>query len=245
MDKKIEVVMENIDCACLIYGDTYDWGYVEKLYHMLQRNLTPKVRLHVFTEADRVVPDKFIKHSLPDLGIKEPKQFWWYKICLFNPEFHQGPLLYFDLDTVIVRNIDWIWKNSTNYFWALRDFKCLWRPLHNGVNTSVMWWDTNNYAQVWQTFQRRAVKETVRAYHGDQDFVSEVLSDNVRRFLDMGRIKSWRWQSLDGGYDFKFRTYREPGTGAKIMPKDSILIFHGKPKPDTITDPVVLEHWKS
>jgi hypothetical protein len=183
---------------------------------------------------------------LPDLGIKEAKRFWWYKICNCSTQNSiKAPLLYFDLDTVIVQNIDWIWKNSTNYFWALQDFKYLWRPSHNDVNTSVMWWDTTKYAQVWEAFQRRAVKETLRAYHGDQDFVSDVLGDNMRRFLDMNRIKSWRWQSLDGGFDFKSRTYRTPETGGKIMPKDSILVFHGKPKPDQITDPVVLEHWKA
>ena len=55
-----------IDCACVIHGSGYKWEYVEKLYNMLNRGLRNRMRLHVYTEADRPVPDHMVKHVLED-----------------------------------------------------------------------------------------------------------------------------------------------------------------------------------
>ena len=55
--KKRTGVGEYIDCACLIHHTLYDWSYVDKLYNSLCRNLTPTVRLHVYTESNRFVPN--------------------------------------------------------------------------------------------------------------------------------------------------------------------------------------------
>lgn len=233
-----------IDCACVIHGDSYNWSYVERLYGMLSRHITPGIRLHVYTEADRPVPQPMIRHDLEPWHITRARRGWWYKMQMFNPQHHSGPLLYFDLDTVIVRNIDWIWQQPLQYFWAVRDFKYLWRPTHTGINSSVMWWDTRQHQQVWQTFQKQDLSTVMRQYHGDQDFISAVISQNQRRFLDSDGVVSWRWQCQDGGYDFRRRRGRTPGTGTQIPESASVLVFHGSPKPDKITDVEVQQHWR-
>jgi hypothetical protein len=135
MDNPHTFSLNTIDCACVIHGKAYDWQYVERLHSMLSRHLTPIVRLHVYTEASRDVPDNMIKHCLDDWGIDHPRRGWWYKMQMFNPEHHIGPMLYFDLDTVIVNNIDWIWKKPTSYFFAFCDFKYLWSPNFYGINS--------------------------------------------------------------------------------------------------------------
>jgi len=241
---KLPSITGPIDCACVIHGDAYDWQYVERLYNMLSRHITPGIRLHVYTEADRAVPEPMIKHALMDWGISGPKRSWWYKMQLFNPEHHAGPLLYFDLDTVVVNNIDWIWKQSTAYFWAVRDFKHLWRPTHNGVNSSVMWWDTQRYQPVWETFIQQDLQNIIKKYPGDQDYISAIIPQNQRRLFDSARIQSWRWQCLDGGYDFARRRCHNPGQGTTFTENTSVLVFHGKPKPDDISDDIVKNHWR-
>ena len=80
--------------------------------------------------------------------------------------------------------------------------------------------------------------------HGDQDYISEVISQQQRRFFDTNRVKSWRWQALDGGFDFSRRKYHNPGQGTDISDQTSVLIFHGKPKPIDVKDPVILQHWQ-
>ena len=241
----MDTSFETIDCACVIHGHAYSWTYVDHLYDMLSRHLTPTVKLHVYTETNRQVPTPYIKHALTDWGIAGPKQSWWYKMQLFNPAHHSGPLLYFDLDTVIVNNLDWIWQLPTKYFWALRDFKYLWRPNHTGLNSSVMWWDTQNYIHVWNSFVDTDLKEVMSKHRGDQDYISVAIPENQRRFFELDTIQSWRWQCLDGGYNFQKKQHITPGTGTRVLSNTSVLVFHGHPKPNEINDPIVLEHWNT
>ena len=240
----MDTTIKTIDCACVIHGDTYSWQYVETLLSMLQRHLTPTVKLHVYTEADRSVPDTMIKHALELWPITNPKKSWWYKMQLFNPEHHAGPLLYFDLDTVIVGNLDWIWQMPTDNFCTVRDFKHLWRPTFYGINSSVMWWDTAKYTHVWHKFKQQNLEYVMKKYHGDQDYITDEIPVKERRFFDMQRVQSWRWQSLDGGYNFTKKRHQAPGFGTQLLPLTSILVFHGNPKPAQITDPVVQQHWQ-
>lgn len=233
-----------VDCACVIHGNDYGWFYVEKLYSMLCRNLSTRVQLHVFTEPDRTVPAPFIKHSLDLWNTARPIKSWWYKMQLFNCENFSGDLLYFDLDTVIVSNINWLTALPTDNFWALHDFKYLWRPSFTGINSSVMWWNTRKYHYVWEEFCNENVNTVSRQCHGDQDFISAKIPVEKRRFINSTQVQSWRWQALDGGYDFKKRKYMNPGSGTTVKDEVSIMVFHGQPKPHEIVDPVIQEHWK-
>ena len=233
-----------IDCACVIHSDGYAWDYVDRLYSMLSRHITPGIRLHVYTEEHRSVPEPYIKHSLLNWGISGPKRSWWYKMQLFNAEYHHGPLLYFDLDTVIIDNLDWLWNLPLTHFWAVRDFKHLWKPTNYGVNSSIMWWNTESYNYIWQNFKAQELSRILSKYHGDQDYISEAIPSAERRFLDVDRVKSWRWQCLDGGYNFAQKRHLLPNTGTTIMHPASVLVFHGRPKPDKISDPFVIQHWQ-
>ena len=240
----MDTTTEIIDCACVIHGEAYSWQYVERLHNMLSRHITPGIRLHVYTEADRPVPAPMIKHELTEWTIARPGRSWWYKMQLFNTAHHCGPLLYFDLDTVIVGNLDWIWRQPTEYFWAIRDFKYLWKPTHVGLNSSVMWWDTQRYRHVWDSFVQQDLNQVIQKYRGDQDYISAAIPENQRRMFDANYVQSWRWQCLDGGYNFQRRQHWTPGTGTQFSDTTSILVFHGDPKPENLQDPVILQHWQ-
>jgi len=233
-----------IDCACVIHGDAYPWTYVEKLHNMLNRHITPGVRLHVYTEADRSVPEPYIKHVLEDWRIAGHKRSWWYKMQLFNPAHHAGPLLYFDLDVVVTGNLDWIWQTPTNYFWSIRDFKHLWKPNFYGINSSIMWWNTTKYSHIWEIFKQQKLDQVMRKYHGDQDYITDAIPVRDRRFFETDRVQSWRWQCLDGGYNFGKKQHLAPNTGTQVLPTTSIMIFHGHPKPAQIDDLIITQHWR-
>lgn len=242
------MVQENtsgpINCACVIHGSGYAWDYVDRLYNMLSRHITPGVRLHVYTEEHRTVPAPYIKHSLIDWGISGPRQSWWYKMQLFNPEQYSGPMLYFDLDTVIVDNLDWLWQLPLDYFWTVRDFKHLWSPNDYTVNSSIMWWDTRKFDYVWKNFKAQDLNQIRLKYRGDQNYITDSISASNLRFFDTDRVQSWRWQCLDGGYKFTQKRHLLPNTGTTLLKNTSILIFHGNPKPDKVVDPVVIQHWQ-
>jgi hypothetical protein len=234
------------DCACVIHGTGYEWIYVDHLYNMLNRNLNGSIRFHVYTEADRTVPPHMIKHELKEWpGISGPKRSWWYKMQLFNPEHHAGDLLYFDLDCVIVNDLNWIKDLSTTNFWTIRDFRYLQRDSYSGMNSSVMWWNVERFAEVWKNFEKLDINETVKRYPGDQDYLGAVIPPTERRHFANHHLQSWRWQVQDGGFDFVNRHAKKPGSGAQVDPNTSILVFHGKPKPhECTTFPLIAEHWR-
>jgi hypothetical protein len=107
-----------------------------------------------------------------------------------------------------------------------------------------MWWDTTKYDHIWKNFKIQELTKILSKYHGDQDYISEVIPASERRFFDTDRVKSWRWQCLDGGYNFAQKRHLAPNTGTTILDPTSIMIFHGNPKPDTITDSLVTQHWQ-
>jgi hypothetical protein len=233
-----------VDCACVIHGNVYGWRYVDVLYSMLKRNLSRDIRMHVYTEASRAVPSHMIKHALTEWpGIQGAKKSWWYKMQLFNTEHHAGPLLYLDLDTVIVNNLDWITQLSLSHFWAIRDFQTLWKPKFQGINSSVMYWHTEKFSKIWTQFSEHDIPKLCAKYHGDQDYLSTVVTATQRRFFPEKSALSWRWQALDGGMDPYKRLNKHPGQGTQFGPETSLLIFHGQPKPDQVTDPVIRTHW--
>jgi hypothetical protein len=232
------------DCACVIHGNKYSWEYVDRLYRMLQVNSSYDIRMHVFTESNRPVPDHMIRHDLKEWpGISGPRKAWWYKMQMFDPVHQLKRVLYLDLDVVIVDNIDWLWDSSDQYFWAIRDFKYLWKPTWNGINSSIMIWDNTKFHWIWDNFRSNDIGVAARLFHGDQDYLNSVLDEKTRRFFNTDFIKSWRWQCLDGGYDIQSRTYRSPGAGTSLQGGVKIMIFHGNPKPHEISDSLVHQYW--
>jgi hypothetical protein len=234
-----------IDCACVIHGTAYDWTYVERLHNMVRRNITGDVRWHVYTEAEREVPAHMIKHALIDWPkIRGPKRGWWYKMQLFNPYFHTGNIMYFDLDTVIVGNLDWIRNIDPTKFWAIRDFRYLQRRRSTTFNSSMMWFNVERHSYVWQEFDRHNVDEVTRRYPGDQDFITANVRVEHQRLFPEHLFQSYRWQALDGGFDFRSRKFHKPRSGVTISPDASVLVFHGSPKPHEVADPVIQNLWQ-
>ena len=234
-----------IDCACVIHSTGYDWRYVENLYSMLTRALPGGIRFHVYTEHDRSVPPHMIKHILTEWpGIAGPKKSWWYKMQMFNPEHHSGNLLYLDLDTVVVRDLSWVAAHDTNYFWGIRDFRYLQNPHHSVFNSSFMWWNVSNFSRIWDQFSQGDIAQLTKNNQGDQDYITKSINVNQRRFFEDRLFQSFRWQCLDGGYNFQRRQPRAPGTGVTIAPDTAVVVFHGQPKPHQISDPAIAQLWR-
>jgi len=186
-----------------------------------------------------------IKHILEEWpGISGPRKSWWYKMQLFNPEHHQGDLLYFDLDVVLVNDINWIITASTEFFWTIRDFRYLQRPALQIMNSSLMWWNVERFSYIWEDFRAKDINLITKKFPGDQDYLHSVIEHKKKRYFPDGHAESWRWQAHDGGYDFRSRRSKIPGQGTVIKPTTSILVFHGRPKPHEVQDPVIKQFWR-
>lgn len=238
--------MEPVDCACVLHGDKYDWLYVEKLNSMLHRNFSCPIQLHVWTEQERKVPSEIIHHPLEEWpGITGPRLSWWYKMQMFDPRHDvKGRIFYFDLDLVIVGELDWLLDLDPEHFWTVRDFRYLWNPKKYSINSSVMIWNNLKFDWIWKEFVQRGVESIVQRHPGDQDYLTRAIPQDVIRYLPEQQVRSWRWQVLDGGYDHRAKAYRTPCTGPEITDQDRIIVFHGDPKPEQVDYPQILAHWR-
>lgn len=229
-----------LTCACLIHGDKYSFDYVNKLYSQLTRAFTQPITLHVFTEADREVPQPYVKHSLVDWNLGGANRAWWYKMQLFNRGHFEDTVIYFDLDMVVTSSLDWLTQLSENYFWSIQDFKYLWRPSSTMMNSSVMVWNASKF---WHISDEFDLKRACSLHRGDQEYLSSIIKPPLLKFLPHQSAWSWRWQAAEGGYDFVHRCHRMPGQPAFIPDSVSLLVFHGDPKPHEVGDPLVKKHW--
>jgi hypothetical protein len=244
MDNEIGTTAAPIDCACVIHSDGYNWDYVDRLYNMVSRNLSHPVNFHVYTEANRSVPDYMIKHELVEWpGISGPRQSWWYKMQLFDSNHFAGQLLYFDLDVVITGNLDWILALPQRNFHAIHDFRRLWKPTSRTINSSVMYFNTNTYHYLWEKFCQHNLDTVVASYKGDQDFITATVDPNHLRYFDLDRALSWRWQIVNDGV--RQRRISNTSDVREIVIPDtaSVLIFHGTPKPHEIDNEIIGKYW--
>ena len=240
-----EIVLGNktLDIACLIHGNYYAWDYVDILYQNIRNNLSCPIRFHVWTEKDRTVPPHMIKHALIEQYMDGPKKAWWYKTQLFNVKEYAGPMIYFDLDLMIIGDLNWMRKLPMEQFHAVRDFKCLWRKHRQAINSSIMAFDNRNFEHIWPKF-RDNKDRLMHMYHGDQDYLNAEIIEH-RRYLPENKIESYRWQVLHGGMDFRTRTYpQQQDIDVKIGDDTAIIVFHGDPKPHEVNNSKLQPYWR-
>jgi hypothetical protein len=93
---------------CIKWGDKYSPVYVNRLYGMVERNITPPFRFVCFCDSDEGIRKEVECQPLPELSFELPvtKKGIWLKSRLWNENLAdlQGPVLFFDLDVVITGN---------------------------------------------------------------------------------------------------------------------------------------------
>lgn len=141
---------------------------------------------HLRTFQFRVLTDvdDFGEERIP---LRSPWPGWWAKIELFRPGLFDGPVLYLDLDTVVVGDLEEI--AAYRGPWAmLSDFK---RPAH--AQSGVMAWTPSlETAAVWAAFAA-APKRWMRTFTGDGQFLHAMVETPGRlQTLFPGQIVSAR-----------------------------------------------------
>ena len=207
-----------IQIVCVKWGNKYSASYVNILFDMIRRNLleTTKFQFICFTDDASGLNEAIETRKLPN-----NLEGWWNKLWLFSYGAGlDGQVFYFDLDTVIVGELDSLLAYRGR-FAILRDF---YRP--NGLQSSVMSWQAGDYA-IWEGWI--AAKRPILP-GGDQEWVERVV-----KAPDI-------WQEL---YPRAFVSYKIHCQGRRMPPKGSrLVIFHGNPRPHEAFDAWMYEIWK-
>ena len=143
---------------------------------------------------------------------------WWNKLDLFRGDLFEGPVAYFDLDTMIVGDITDIVSKPQD-FAMLRDFYG-----KNRVASGMMVWDASkDWSVLYETFSPSRIPEYSKTMEkwGDQGWISNCLLEEPAVLQDQfpGRIVSYK-------VEMKARGVITDGV--------SIVCFHGKPRPHQI-----------
>lgn len=230
-----------LNILCLKYGDKYSPDYVNKLYNMVQRHLTVPHRFICFTEDSTGINPAIEIFPLP--AINDIKG-WWWKTYLFKADhFPAGQTnLFFDLDIVLVNNIDNLLDFMPGHFVGLQDpNKIFQRPIK--LNSSVMRWQSGHYGDLWTAIE--SDRKSIRGLHGDQDWIWQKYHSQIK-FFPAKWIKSYKWEVrthnelIRAGTQQRFATIRNP----ELDPETSILVFHGTPNPADVQDQIIVDNWK-
>ena len=141
-----------ISVVCVNWGLKFKPIYTQNLYNMVKRHLTIPFKFICFTNHIKlqkiIKEDNFEVRKLPYC---EEYQGYWNKLSLFSPEANlMGPCLYFDLDVVILENIDdFVTFGNAETFGVMRDFG---QP-QMFYNSSILRFNNANAtAGIWKPF---------------------------------------------------------------------------------------------
>jgi len=181
--------------------------YVNNLFDMVRRNLSPNIQgkfVCVTDDLEGLHPDIEVV-PLPD-----DVTGWWGKLYLFKDGLFpkNERMVYFDLDTLIVSNIDEIVAYDGD-FATLRDFYATDKRL----GTAVMLWRAGLHRQIWQSWE-------------DADRPVNELGDLwwINKFTELIHI-----EILQDLYPNKFVSYKQSATSAPPL-GSSVVCFHGLPR---------------
>jgi len=228
--------------VCLKYGEKYSSTYVNKLYNMIQRNLTLDHEFVCFTDNDFKI-NKNIR--VEPLSLEYDITGWWFKTLMFNPNnVLKGTILFLDLDLIIFKNINYLFTYNPYEFLIIRDFnRCVIRN-YEKFNSSVFRLETGQHSYVYTEFMKNP-KNVMNRFLGDQDWIRYSIKKNYEFWPDEW-IQSYKWEMrnkspLEKGIKGK-RDFIKNGDPI-IKKETSIAVFHGDPNPHNCKDQWVIDNW--
>lgn len=230
-----------INVICVKHGGKYHAEYVNKLHNMIMRHLTLPHNFVCFTDNPQDLHESIDIRILPNYPITG----WWWKTYIFSEEhFPTNDInLFFDLDMVIIDNIDHFIDYLPNQFIGLRDVKRFFINDIQKLGSAVMRWQAGSYSDIWHKFINDPnIPARVR---GDQDWIWHLHGSTIKFFPD-DWIRSYKWEIRDRselqgfGPTAQFKNIRN----VEIPKETSVLAFHGSPSVDSVQDPVIVDNWQ-
>ncbi len=199
-----------IDVVCVLWGDKFSLDYAYNLQAMVRRNTTLEHRFLCF--SDRQIP------SIETKLLKKGYTGWWNKLQLFDKshELNQH-VVFFDLDTLVVNNIDWL-LGYTGAFMGIEDVGAsatnisVQRRKINQMQSGVLAFDSTKNYQVWDNFSKD--KNATRKFRGDGEYLNGTIKNrDLLQHKYPEQLKSYKWHLYPN----------------RPRPENSIVCFHGKP----------------
>ena len=203
--------MNKIAILCVLKsGGDFSVRDVIKLKIMLGKNITIPYVFYCLTDMDPM-------GAFNEIPLRHGYKGWWSKLELFRPLLTAvDRIFYFDLDTVIVSNIDAMLLQDKDFI-ALKPFNPYNAGIKGYMASGIMGWKNNGlYDFLYKDFD---YKQHHKQFLGDQDYLSYKFKEN-------GMVAEY-WQDLvDGVYSYKRHV-----KGNGLNGDTRVVCFHGYPRP--------------
>lgn len=137
---------------------------------------------------------------------------WWEKLSIFRPGLFDDRVMFLDLDTFILSNIDDV-ASYNGHFATLHDF---WRP--QGLGPAVMLFDPKWARFIWEEWAANGFPKTMA--NGDQGWIESRHQGRMRKDVDI----------LQEMFPGTFHSYKT--TCKEAVPEGArVVCFHGRPRP--------------
>ena len=227
-----------VACVYRSGSKMYSTDYVRVLRDMVARNLTRPHRFVCLSDVE--VPCERIPLTTGWPG-------FYAKLEMFRPGLFPGPVLYFDLDTIIHGNIDDLADLARSVA-----FGCASDPKGGHFNSSIMAF-SGDFSFVYERFRKTGSFERhVRSHvwfalswiklghlvqlgssYGDQGFSEMCLKE-----------RGIAWTFVDKKLPGQFSTFNYGAGPDAEPPGGRVCLMMGRPKPHEIKSGWVTEHWR-
>lgn len=184
-------------------GGDYDERYVAAMYKGLSECCSYPFRFTCLTDIGNHAKITPLKNKFPG---------WWSKIEAFRVK---GPVIYLDLDTVLVGTIDLLvehvlcWQEHST-FWMLEAF-----AKKETYASGIMAW-TGDWSFIYDRFCQDS-EWTMQGYSWDQRWIRDQVAEIKPINRDLYGIVSYKHHCL-----------------SSIPEEAKIICFHGKPRPHEV-----------
>ena len=209
---------------CMKWGTLYGPEYVNRLYSMVNRNLSYEYKMVCFTDDETGIIDEVQCFPIPEMELPSnlPERMW-KKLTTLKSDLYElkGRALFLDLDIVIVDNIDCFF-DVDGEFRIIKDHS--WRSWRITGNSSVYRFDIGEHGYVFDDFI--ANFDTIKERHrNEQEYLTQAFYDKGKlQYWDQSWCPSYKYDCISR---FPLMVWKKP-----IIPEGAkIIIFHGEINP--------------
>jgi hypothetical protein len=220
-------VSEVKQVVCVKWGTKYGPEYVNRLYGMVSRHLTPPFRFVCLADTAQGLRPEVEFFPLPELGCATPVGTLgkWRKQVLWGDSVPglTGVALFIDLDSVIVGSLDGYFEfGDADDVIVARNWA---RPLERLGQTSVFRFRIGANAHLLADF-RADPQAIADKYRFEQHYVTAAVTGGVK-FWPEAWTRHFRLHCLP---PFPLRYFKV----ARLPPDARIVTFPGGPNPDDV-----------
>tara|TARA_B100001093_G_scaffold519689_1_gene609865 strand:+ start:2930 stop:3736 length:807 start_codon:yes stop_codon:yes gene_type:complete len=216
------LIEQKVNILCMKWGNKYPAEYVNRLYSMVQRNLSRPFKFICLTENSENLFEEIVHFPLPSVGpdLLGPER-GWNKLGVFSEYLYglSGTVLCLDLDLIITGPLDDLFDYPGDVV-IIND----WIKTDGTGNSSVYRFEIGSHPDIITNFLER--HKSIRKNHrNEQEYLSAAL-------IAKGALSYWpeTWCRSFKRHCIKpFSLFLSRET---TIPADTrVIVFHGRPDP--------------